>query len=346
MGRRAIDVLKTLCDHLGYNQIVTLEDEDTLPSRDRKLVRALNRVLRVMSNVQDWRFLRTDGEIITTAEYKVGVVRMTSGSRAVGGFDDPNETGTAVPVWTTDMVGRALMVAGTPLPYRIVSVDSATSLTLNRDWQGDSTQGTDDEPDLNYQILQDRYELPTDMDRPADDRWTLYRETSTFPVFIRDADTLRDRRDARGFTTGTDDPEIVVIWDTDEELEHRVAIFDPPPRFQRVISFPYHRIHPTIDRDTQRILYPPRYEEVILSAVIEIMRDGPDDDTRTDMALAEFIRARLESASAREIGQPRIVLSPSQERRIQQYAMHRRRGVRIDYGPYFDRADFYDLDSK
>jgi hypothetical protein len=343
MGRKALDVLNLVCDHLGWKQLPTIEDEDTLPKDSRKMVRALNRVLRVMSNVQDWRFLRVEGEIITTAEYTTGTARMTNASTAVTGRDDTSITGTLLPTWTTAMVGRAFVASGTPLVYRIVAVNSATSLTLNRAWQGDTTDGSAT-PDLNYQILQDRYDLPDDMDRPIEDRWSLFREQSVWPVFVRDADFVRDRRDTRAPDATQDDPDAVTLWDMDSQGEHRVAILDPFPRFQRVITFPYMRIHPVIDRDIQRILYPPRYEEVIVDAVTFLLQAGPDDDNRTDLALGEFLRQRLEAASAREIGQKRLRLTPSKERVVQQQAKFRRNGVRVDWGSYFDRVDFYDLE--
>lgn len=349
MGRKALDILKLVCDHLGWNQIVTLENEDTLSKDDRKLVRALNRVLRVLSNVQDWRFLRKEGEIITVPEYTTGVIRVTSGSTAVTGLDDPNVVGTALPVWTTAMVGRALVARGSSIVYRITAVNGPTSLTLNRAWQGDTTDGSVATPDLTYQILQDRYELPTDMDRPVDERWSLHKERQNgggniWPVFVRDGEYIRKRRDNRAPSTTIKDPDAVAIWDLDAEGEHRVAILDPFPQFQRLITFAYQSIHPTIDRDVQRILFPPRYEEAIIDGIVYVLEAGPDDDARSDVALGEFLRQRAEAASARETGQKRMNLTPSMARVFQQRTKFRRKGLRINWGPWFDRKDFYNLE--
>ncbi len=343
MGRKALDVLKQVADHLGWNQPVTLENEDTLTKDDRKLVRALNRVLRVLSGVQDWRFLRSEGEIITTAQYTTGVVRLTNGSATVTGLDDPNIDGTALTAWTVAMIGRALVVDGDPLIYRITAVNSATSLTVNREWQGETTDGSDDAPDRNYKILQDRYDLPVDMDRPADEGWSLHTESNILPVVVVDASEVRRRRDNRFPAAAITDPQVVALWAHDQQGEHRVAILDPLPPFQRVISFEYQRIHPVIDRDTQRILFPPRYEEVVVDGIEFALREGPDDDSRSDMALAEYLRTRAETASAREIGQKRIRLSASQGRAIQQHTKWGRRGLRINWGSAFDRKDFYNL---
>lgn len=343
MGRRALDVLKTVCDQLGWSQIVTVENEDQLPKDDRKLVRALNRVLRVMSGVQDWRFLRAEGEIITVAEYAVALARLTNGSTLVTGQDDPDVAGTLLPAWTADMRGRAFIVAGGPLVYRIAAVNSATSITLSRAWQGDSTLGTVDAPDVPYKILQDTYDLPLDMDRPSDEDWALFKDTTAVPVRVVDSSEVRERRMGRFPASTTDWPNVVTLWSHDEQGEHRVAILDPFPLAQHVITFEYHKIHPTIDRDIQRILFPPRYEEIILQGVEFVLHSGPDDDARSDMELAQLLRTRSETAAAREIGEKRRQLTASQDRAWQQRTKWSRGGRRIDWGSHFDRANFYDL---
>lgn len=343
MGRKAIDVLRAVCDQIGWDQIVTLENEETLTKDDRKLVRALNRTLRVLSGVQDWRFLRAEGEIITIDEYTTGRVRLTNGSTTVTGVDDPDITGTLLPTWTTAMVGRALIVVGNPLPYLITAVNSATSLTINRAWQGDTTLGTTDAPDLNYRIMQDRYELPQDFDRPVDEKWSLFKDTVVLPITVVDPMEIRARRMANAPSVANDDPNVVALWAMDDEVEHRVAILDPFPHDQRVITFEYQRIHPTIDRDTQRILFPPRYEEIVLDGVEFLLKEGPDDDARSDKALSEFLRTRAEGAAARETGQRRLRLSPSQWRAYDQRSKWGRNGARINWGSAFDRIDFYDL---
>jgi hypothetical protein len=348
MGRKALDVLKQVCDQLGWDQIVSVENEDTLTKDDRKLVRALNRTLRVLSGVQDWRFLRAEGEIITIAEYTQGTARVTNGSTAVTGQDDPDITGTLLPSWTAAMVGRAFVASGVPLIYRITAVNSATSLTLDREWQGDSTgpaAGPDGEDvdDLSYQILQDRYDMPLDMDRPADADWSLFNGTSVSTVTVVDPSAIRARRTGRMPAASAADPDAVALWMHDSQGEHRVAVLDPFPSEQRVITFEYQKIHPVIDRDTQRILFPPRYEEVVADGVEFLLREGPDDDNRTDLALAEYLRTRAETAAAREIGQKRIRLTPSQHRAYQQHAKWGRRGLRMNWGSSFDRVDFYNL---
>jgi len=340
VGRSALDILQDVCDRLGWDQIPSVENvEDPEGSKeDRKLVRALNRVLRVMSSMNDWPGLRKQSEIVTIAEYKTGLARMTSASKAVAGQldDDGNPT-----VWTQDMVGRAFVVDGEQLIYRVADVISATSLRLDREYQGDTTDGSDDAPDKAYHIMQDRYDLPVDFDRAVDDRWTGYQGTADWSLGITDANNVRARRRGRSPASTVTQPDVITLWKNDDESEHRQAILDPFPKDQVVVQFDYQALHPKIEKDTQRILFPPRHEEMIQSGIEWLLLSGPDDDARAGMALSEYLRNRNEDLAKQEIGQKRTRITASQERVVQQRSKWRRRGMRINWGSAFDRKDFY-----
>jgi hypothetical protein len=340
VGRSALDVLRDICDHLGWAQIESVENEDELTKDDRKLVRALNRVLRVMSSMNDWPGLRRQGEVVTIAEYTTGLARLTNGSKVVTGEldDDGNPT-----VWTQDMVGRAFVVNQEQLIYRVADVVSATSLRLDREYQGDTTDGSDDAPDLPYHIMQDRYDLPLDFDRAVDERWTGYQGTADFTLMIIDASMVRARRRGRAPASTVTQPDAVTLWKNDDQDEHRQVILDPFPKDQVVIQFDYQSLHPKIEKDTQRILFAPRHEEMIQSGVEWLLLSGPDDDARASMALGEYLRNRGEDMAKQEIGQQRTRITASQERYLQQRSKWRRRGMRINWGSAFDRKDFYDL---
>jgi hypothetical protein len=341
VGRSVLDVLRDVCDHLGWEQIVSVENEDDLTKDDRKLVRALNRVLRVMSSMNDWPGLRRQGEIVTDAEYTAGLLRLTNASKVVTGQldDDGNPA-----VWTQDMVGRAIVVNGEQLIYRVADVVSATSLRLDREYQGDTTDGTDDAPDMPYHIMQDRYDLPLDFDRAVDEKWTGYQGSADFTLVITDANTVRARRRGRAPASTVTQPDIVVLWKNDEQNEHRQVVLDPFPKEQVVIQFDYQAIHPKVEKDTQRILFAPRHEEMIQSGVEWLLLSGPEDDARAQLALGEFLRNRGEDLAKQEIGQQRTRLNASQERALQQRTKWRRRGMRVNWGSAFDRKDFYNLD--
>lgn len=343
VGRSALDLLKDVCDRLGWDQIVSVENEDELTKDDRKLVRALNRVLTVMSGMDAWVNLRKEGEVVTVAEYTTGLARMTNGSVSVSGQldDDGNPT-----VWTQAMVGRAFVVDSQQLIYRVADVLSATSLELDREYQGDTTDGTDDAPDVNYHIMQDRYDLPIDYDRPADKAWTGYGEGADWDVVITDPATIRARRRGRSPASTAKQPDAVTLWKHDDEDEHRQVVVDPFPKTQVVLQHEYQAVHPKIERDTQRILFPPRQEEMIKAGVEWLLLSGPDDDARAAMALSEFLRARGDDLSKQEIGKQRMRITASQEQRMKQRWKWGRRGMRTDWGSWFDRRDFFGFGGK
>lgn len=338
VGRSALSVLQDVCDRLGWAQIVSVENLDEMTKDDRKLVRSLNRVLRVMSSMNDWPSLRRQGEIETIAEYTDGLLRLTNGSKVVTGQVDEDGNPT---VWTQDMIGRAIAVDSEQLIYRVADVVSATSLRLDREYQGDTTDGTDDAPDLPYHIMQDRYDLPLDFDRPVDEQWTGYQGNSDYQILITDAATIRRRRQGRAPASTVTQPDAVTLWKNDDQLEHRQVIVDPFPKEQIIIQFEYQAVHPEISKDTQRILFGPRQEEMLHSAMEWMLLSGPDDDARAGMALSEYLRNRGEDLAKQEIGQERMRLSASQERAMQQRSKWRRRGMRINWGSAFDRKDFY-----
>jgi hypothetical protein len=344
MGRKALELLNEVLDQMGWHQLTTLENEDILSKDDRKAVRAMNRVLRVLSGMNDWRFLREELEIQLIAEYKLGVIRVTNGSKTVTGLDDPGTVAVDPPVWTSAMAGRVLVVSGEPHMYVINTVDSATQLTLRSNYQGTTTDGTSDAPDKAYKIAQDAYDLPTDFDRPVDEKWTLFGDSTTLPVGVVDAKTIRHRRRLRSPFLTVDEPEVVALWKQDDEGEHRVAVIDPLPRSAKLLTGDYQRLHPKIIFDTQRILFPPRFDEMIQNGIEYLLRRGPEDDDRSQLMLTEYLREREEGISKQEMGQQRTRITADRQRYKQQEFKRLVRGrTRINWGAAFDRKDFHDL---
>lgn len=342
MGRKALEILNDIADQLGWKQLTTVENETLLDKDDRKLIRTFNRVIRTMSAINDWTFLRAQGEVELVASYEVGVARMTNGSATVTGLDDPDITGTLLPTWVAAHEGRVLLLSGHPIPYLIKNVNTATSITLDRTYIGPTTDGTSALPDLNYKIVQDRYDLPLDFDRPVDEDWTRFDDTSSTNIRVRDAATIRARRQQRApFTTG--DPDIVAIWARDEQDEHRQAIFDQYPDAVRVVRFDYQKQHPKIELDNQRLLFPQKHEELIMSGVEFLALRGPEDDVRAELMLGDFLAQQNVAVSKTEIGEQPTVLTASTVGSRQQRRKWRRKGSRINYGSYFDRANFFDL---
>lgn len=93
-----------------------------------------------------WSFKIGQGTFYTPASYSTGTVTMTNGSAVVAG------SGTT---FTSAMVGRQFQIGG--FVFTIASYSSATSITLDTTWYGDTVAGS------TYQILQ-AYITPTPTD--------------------------------------------------------------------------------------------------------------------------------------------------------------------------------------
>lgn len=339
MGRKGLDVLKDIADQVGWKQPTTIENPEILDKDQRKLIRAFNRVLRAMSGINDWRFLRKEGEITLLATYERGTMRMTNGSTSVSGQVD--EDGNS-PTWTSSHIGRAVVISGHPVVYRVSAVTSATAITLDRAFMGDTSDGGTTVDDYIYQLVQDRYDLPVDFDRPVDDDWTRYDDTATSRIKIISADDMREAR-LHKLAYSTGDPDTVALWMDDTQGEHRIAIFNPYPDDAKIVRFEYQRVHPDMETDNQRILFERRNEELVIAGVEWLLLRGPEDDQRATGLLQEFLTQQMNAVAQTEIGQQRTRITPSEARAWQQRTKWRSRGRRINWGSYFDKANFFNL---
>ena len=98
---------------------------------------------------KDLPYLMTDGIITTVAPYETGTVTATNNSKTITG------SGTT---FTAAMVGRKIRVASQSAYYRIAAYVSATEITLEAVFQGETVSGE------TYSIYKDEYRLPADLD--------------------------------------------------------------------------------------------------------------------------------------------------------------------------------------
>lgn len=334
MGRLALSVLNDVADALGYPQLTTIEG--TLDPQHRKLLRALNRVIRTLSAMDDWYFLRREGNITTVAEYTTGTATVTNGSAAVVGTDDAGTPAADPPVWTIAMEGRAISFGADAMTYRILQVTSPTALTLDRTYEG--TGGSQ----VQFTIAQDRYELAEDFDRPIGD-WTNFFGSSTTRMVPVSPDEFLERRRRRTVGVSTGEPTVFTPWGLDDETEHRLVILDPWPKERRVLLYPYQRTHPEMVLDTDKLLFPLRQEPAIIDAVIYLMKRDIEDDLQAGNMLVEYLQGINNIMSKREYGSEQRRMTPAHLHRKRQYYKWASRGGRIDYGDLFDLGYFYDL---
>jgi len=87
----------------------------------QKMKEILNTRYREICKKKKWKFLRTDRSFKLSKKYNTGTVTFTSGDRTVTG------TGTA---WDSSHVGSWIIINGSNISYRIISVISATQLIV------------------------------------------------------------------------------------------------------------------------------------------------------------------------------------------------------------------------
>lgn len=308
-------------DALSWRQSETIEGTN-ISSDTRKLKRLLNRILRSLQTVTDWPMLRAEDEIITVAAYQTGTVDVTNNSATVTG------TGTA---WDETFKGRAFQVSGDEYVYRIASVESATSLTLNRIYLGDTDTA------VTYCIAQDKYSLPEDLDRPIDDWQSFF---APYSLQLTGDHTMARRRRARGGDILLGEPDSFTLEGLDDQLQARQVRLDPFPEYQRMYTFRYMKNHPEVENDNDRILFPVRAENVIIEAMVRLAYRDHEDDDRMEVALRDLLMEENMLLSNREATQEPLRITPSNARKLAEQARFGGTGRRIDYGSYFDIVGF------
>ena len=314
-------------DRLGWRQTDTLEGAQR--PETRKLLRLLNRVLATMQTLDDWKLLREDGTIQLVADNSsTAYFELTNGSATVAlGASE------ATLAFSHVMVNRAIQLGTHATIYRIKSVESGTSLTLNRPYLGDDVEDADGV--IAYSIAQDRYVLPADFDRPTDD-WENFFGSSSIDVV--GPNVFLEKRRNRNGSMLVSDPDVFTIYGLDDSETFQIVHFDPYPDEERILVFTYQRNHPVIETDEDRVLFPRSHEAIILEAMLQLANRDYADDTKVESVLRDFIRTINQVQSAGNVANDPMRLTPNSRHRIAQYNKWRGRG-NIDWGSVFDQAN-------
>ena len=322
-----LEVLNEVCDRLSWSQIDTLEGSAELEPEERKILKLLNRVLRSMDAGDDWPLLRTEGDILTVAsEEDSAKFLVSNGEDTIINMD--SSIG-----FDNSYIDRAITIDGHNTVYRISKVNTDRSVDLNRIWLGDTDAGTTNE--LTYVIAQDRYALPENFDRPIG-KWTNFFAPHNIKYIS--PEQMAAKRRSRSSTILTGDPEHFTVYGMAADGLHRLVHLDPYPEDQRVLTFPYQKIHPEILNDNDRLLYPHRYISVIIEGVIYLAKRDYESDERMGDSLQDFLREFNRQQGNPEITSQRMQLTPSGKHRQWQRAKWTRGSRNIDWGNFFDRV--------
>lgn len=313
-------------DRLGWRQTDTLEG--TQKPETRKLVRLLNRVLASMQTLDDWQMLREDGTLQLVADDSgTAYFELTNGSATVAlGASESTLS------FSETMIGMAVQLGSHATIYRVESVETASSLTLNRPYLGDTWEDADGT--LSYVFAQDRYTLPEDFDRPTDDWENFFGNNSIDSVGPNSF--LEARRD-RGSSLLVGDPERFTVYGLDDSETFQVIHFDPYPDEARVLNYTYQKDHPKIETDEDRVLFPRSHEAIIIEAMLHLANRDYEDSQKVESVLRDFIRTINQAQSAGNVAADKMRMTPNGRHRIAQRAKWGRGGS-IDWGDTFDIA--------
>jgi len=325
----ALDILNEIADRLGWEQIDSLE-ASTLPDETRKLLRLLNRVLATLTGLEDWPMLRADGTIQLIADETSD---LTAGSEQ---YVEAIANSTSVTLLNASLddsyLDRAIEFSGVDYVYRIAEVTSSTSIELNRAWIGDTVTAADE---VTFTIGADRYVLPVDFDRPIDEMSAFLAPYGIEPV---SPEEFQQRRRKYRNSIQTGEPEVFTIYGLNSALTQEIIHFDPWPDEARLINYPYIKVHPVIDSDNDKILYPRRVVEVIMEMVIQLAYRDYEDDDRMQVTLMEMIQKYNQSVGKKTVTQNKHRITLANHRRQSIYRSYRAGGGNVDWGDAFDRA--------
>ena len=321
-----LTLINEIEDRLGWRQTESLDDPNMRPDT-RKLVRLLNRVLRSMQRLDTWPLLRTDAEIITVPSVvEVEYVTIVPGSSTLDlGLSNEGRV-----VFDETMVRRAVQIGGEPTLYRIVSVESPTSLTLNRPWVGAEL----DDEEVSVFIGQDQYALPADFDRPCGDWDSFLAPYRIVPVNPGKFKELR----SGGGAARTDNPAVFTIYGTTPGENRQVLHLDPFPSNLQILNYSYQKDHPEIRTDADYVMMPNAKQDAVIEGVLYLASRDYTDDSKMEMVLRDYMRAISLAAGSKSPAEITMSLSPSGAHR-----KHSRGqwgyGARINWGSLFDRVD-------
>lgn len=338
--KTGLQVMNEINDRIGYKQLTTIEG--TLDNRARKMLRLMNRVLKNLTAAETWPMLRKEGTLLTQAPTDdTMLVELTNGSTTVS----ISQYDTSGVTWLETNMHWAIQFGPLNPIYRIVKVNSTTSIELNRPWIGDTLipvdpDTTDDNEELRVVFAMDRYVMPEDFDRPAG-KWEDF--LSVYNVSPMGAEDFAKIRRARGRTIDYEDPRYYTIHGLDPSNTYQMLHLEPWPKQQTMMVYEYQMVHPEIETDADLVLFPIQHHGVVIESVLHFANRDYEDDTRMQAALQEYLMQFNVIKGNNNITQDVKRISPANRARARSIRQRADGGVRWDYGAWFDRVDFVDL---
>jgi hypothetical protein len=321
-----LELINEVEDRLGWRQTSSL-DGDLRPD-SRKLLRLLNRVMKSIQRLDDWPLLRKEDQLVTTAALDSedyfsitnGEATLELGASASGDL-----------AFSEEMKGRAVQIGSDATIYRIASVESPTSVTLNKKWVGDTLS----DEEVSYTIAQDQYALPVDFDRPAKGWETFFEPYGVVPV---GPDEFKKRRVKRGGYMHVDAPECFTIYGYTDNNYQQILHIDPFPSSEQILSYSYYCDHPEINSDNDRVLMPAAKLDAVIQGMIYLATRDYTDDQKMQLVLRDYMDALNKASGSPSTAEDITQITPSMTQKFKRRNQWGR-GARINWGSLFNRSD-------
>ncbi len=287
----ASTLINSISDLLGWGQLSDITDDPT--PEHRKIVRAINSILRAMQNDKDWPELAVTNRLLTSAAVSEdGVLTVARGSNIV------TLSYSAVNIFAEDDVGLYISIDSS-FPYRIASYQSDYGITIDRPFAGTSTATG------SYKKFALSYPLPVDYDRLLGGEITIL-ETGEHIDEVAPSVLRQNFRD-NGVAVLIQDPESYAVHGLDS-AGNPLINFDSAFEEIRSLEYSYQKKHPEVivgpTATDITLLYPDRYMLYIIDqAVAKLSRDVENSaqvQQQASDAYKEAVRANSNPATGRE----------------------------------------------
>lgn len=235
---------------------------DTLANPDLatiNLIACANEAIQAMFKIKGNPHTNSQASITTSAPYSDGTVATTQGSPVV--------TGTTT-VWTSTNApaGAAFGVAGYNDIMRISSVQSNTSLTLEKPWPYAAVSGEA------YTIAVDDYELPGDFFDFYNTSVSLGGPNARRLDVITPSDMEMQRYSLRLVPLQVGRPGLVTVYGKSSNGNWQARV-DPFPDDAYVLNFLYRRVQGWLQNDNDPLPIPDEHYGVLLRGVVANWRE-------------------------------------------------------------------------
>jgi hypothetical protein len=320
----ALDFINELADKLSWPQIDTLSEPQPR-SKQRKMLRTTNTVLRATGAYNDWPILRAEGSIVTVAS----ILTDADSSEFVTATEDSDTITVAGQSFDDTFIGRDIQVSGDDTIYRIIDTVSPTQLQLDRAWVAASITVADERVAC---IAMDRYALAEDFSRPINDAHNFF---APWKIKAVPPNEFEDRR-VRDRALLDDDPDIFTTYGLNAAETAQIIHLHPWPKEKRLLRYQYQKLHPEVNSDNDKILYPWSYKDALLDICYQLCLRDYEDSAKMQQALVDMVRKHNLQQANPGITDSRPVIEPSGEVRRSVYASYGLPGRHVDWGDFFD----------